>query len=182
MTLLEEVMLYRDAGAVKRYHTVRMLRQQDLASHSFGVLMLIKTIDPNCSKNLLLAALHHDLPELITGDIPAPAKRASADLSVRLEELEKGTAPLHQDFGLMPVEEALLKWCDTFELVLHCTEEYLMGNNYAKAPLTKGLSWCNGDRARNVLDEFAAVHVKQNVRQLCDAMNKVFKEKEHGCQ
>lgn len=142
MNALETAMLYREAGAVSRYHTVRTLRQQDLSSHSHNVAMLVHLLYPECRKELLLACMYHDLPELVTGDIPAPAKRASVKLGLLLEEMEKGTAPLHQDFGLTPFEEAVLKWCDTFELVLFCTEEMLMGNSYALAPLRKGLSWC----------------------------------------
>jgi hypothetical protein len=151
MTALEEAMLYRDAGAVKRYHTVRTVRQQDLSAHTHGVLMLIKQVYPECSRHLLIAAMHHDLPELITGDVPAPVKRSSPGLAVVLEELEKGAAPLYQDMGLTPFEECVLKWCDTFELVLYCMEEVLMGNDYAAIPMRRGLNWCKNDHPGKVL-------------------------------
>jgi len=151
MNQLETALLFRDAGAVKRYHTCRMSRQQDLAAHTHGVLMLVLQVYPECSKRLMIAALHHDLPELITGDIPAPAKRNSATLSVHLEEMEKATGPLYVDMGLTTFEECVLKWCDTFELVLFCMEEVLMGNMYATGPLTKGLEWCQNDHTSKVL-------------------------------
>ena len=151
MNQLQKAMLFRDAGAVKRYHTCRMARQQDLAAHTHGVAMLVLQVFPECSKNLLVATLHHDLPELVTGDIPAPTKRGSVVLTLELERMEQGTAPLYVDMGLSPFEECVLKWCDTFELVLFCMEDLLMGNVYATAPLRKGLHWCRHEHAGKTL-------------------------------
>ncbi len=141
MTPFEQANLMRDAAAVKRYHTVRTLREQTVGAHTFGVMQLIDQIYPEARKEVYIAAMHHDLPELITGDIPAPMKRQLPRLAVLLEEAEKGTVPLHRDCGLTAFEEAVLKWCDLMELVLWCLEELYHGNTYAVHPCTKGLTW-----------------------------------------
>lgn len=138
---LELAALMRDAAAVRRYHTRRMLREQTLAEHSFGVQQLILQIMPEPPARLLVAAIHHDLPEYVTGDVPGPAKRASPRMEVLFEELEKGCAPLYLDCNLTPYEEAVLKWCDTMELVLFCLEEVQMGNAYAGETVATGLRW-----------------------------------------
>lgn len=137
----ERACLMRDAGAVKRYHTVRTLRLQTVAEHTFGVMQLIDHIYPDARKEVLIAAMHHDLPEFVTGDIPAPVKRQLPRLAVLLEEAERGTAPLYRDMDLTAFEEAVVKWCDLMELVLWCLEEVQLGNTYAMAPCQKGLLW-----------------------------------------
>lgn len=141
MSTYETALLFRDAGAVKRYHACRMTREQTLAAHSFGVAMLVQQVFPECRKELLLAAMKHDLPELITGDIPAPVKRTSVAISLILEEMEKGTAPLYEDYDLTSQEASVLKWADLTELVLWCLEEVQIGNTYAMKPAQTGVVW-----------------------------------------
>jgi 5'-deoxynucleotidase YfbR-like HD superfamily hydrolase len=160
MKQLVEARLYRDAGAVKRYHTQRTLRPQSVGEHSFGVLMLIRQLHPDCSRELVWTALHHDLPELMTGDIPAPAKRAHPEMDTYLEEFESSLAPLYYAAQMMDPEEALLlKWADTMELVLWCLEEYRMGNHTVGMcdMIRRGLGWILARRvpiyAQNFTDE-----------------------------
>lgn len=141
MTPYETALLFRDAGAVKRYHSCRMTREQTLATHSFGVAMLVQQVFPECRKEVILAAMKHDLPEFITGDIPAPVKRASVGMSLMLEEMEKGTAPLYEDFDLTSPEASVLKWADLMELVLWCLEEVQIGNTYAMKQAQTGIVW-----------------------------------------
>lgn len=144
MNPLVEAKLYRDAGNVRRYHTQRTLRAQTVAEHSFGVCMLIRQVWPDCSRNLLFAAMHHDLPELMTGDIPAPAKRAHPQMDAYLEEFEASLHPLYFNTEYMSAEElATLKWADTMELVLWCLEEWRMGNHLSNIGdmVRRGLGW-----------------------------------------
>lgn len=144
MKALTEAKLYRDAGGVRRYHTQRTLRSQTVAEHSFGICMLIRQVWPDCSRAMLFAALHHDLPELMTGDIPAPAKRAHPEMDAYLEHFEQSLHPLYYDTEFMGAEElAVLKWADTMELVLWCLEEYRMGNHMPSVcdMIRRGLGW-----------------------------------------
>jgi 5'-deoxynucleotidase YfbR-like HD superfamily hydrolase len=174
MTPLQEAVLLREAASVKRWHTQRTLREQTLAHHSYGVAMLAWSLDPDCRKDVILACMKHDLPEFITGDMPAHTKRNHPAIAIMLEEAEKGCAPLYEDFHLTVHEERLVKFCDLLELVFFCNEERAMGNAYALGPMQKGLLWlwellpslqgCRAyTRARDVLVEFTADMRRINV-------------------
>lgn len=145
MKALTEATLYRDAGNVKRYHTKCTLRQQTVAEHTFGVLMLVKQVAEydselyNC--RFVEAVLHHDLPELMTGDIPAPIKRAHPQLGPLLDDIEEGLAPLCISVMLTSDQEALLKWADKMELVLWCLEELEMGNTQVRDMIRVTMGW-----------------------------------------
>lgn len=146
MSPLTEAKLYRDAGAVTRYHAKRTLRTQTVADHTFGMLMLVKQVTnltwpPHQMRRLYEAVMHHDLPELFTGDVPAPIKRAHPELGPLMDSIEEGLAPLYQDFALSEEEACLLKWADRMELVLWCLEEYRMGNTYMGDTVRRGMGW-----------------------------------------
>jgi len=144
MKALVEATLYRDAGAVKRYHVKRTHRTQSIAEHTFGMLMLVKQVAPHIDKYMLYEAiLHHDLPELMTGDVPAPIKRVHPELGPLMDTIERDLHPLYSPIleGLTQEEAALLKWADRMELVLWCLEEFRMGNGYMKPTVARGLGW-----------------------------------------
>lgn len=141
MKPLVKAELFRDAAAVKRYHAKRVLREQSVGAHSFNMMLLVQQVMPNCRKEVLLAVMHHDLPELVTGDIPAPIKRAHPMLGPLMDEIEQDLAPLYHDFKLFEDEAAVVKWADRMELVLWCLEEYRMGNTYTKDTIRRGMGW-----------------------------------------
>lgn len=121
---MNEFMTLYKAGRVKRYHTCDV-PAQELGQHSWGVAMIVHAIYPNHNPPgyLLMDALTHDLAESFTGDVPAPAKWASIKLSEALEEMEarfNHTYNIGPVGGLNPKEVAILRWADTFELVLYC--------------------------------------------------------------
>jgi 5'-deoxynucleotidase YfbR-like HD superfamily hydrolase len=146
MKALTEAQLYRDAGAVKRYHVKRTHRTQTVAEHTFGMLMLLKQVmNPTFPSHgmwrIYEAVMHHDLPELMTGDIPAPIKRVHPELGPLMDSIEADLHPLYRDYGLSAEEGALLKWADRAELVLWCLEEYRLGNQYVRPTIARGLGW-----------------------------------------
>ena len=148
MKALVEATLYRDAGAVKRYHVKRTHRTQTIAEHTFGMLMLVKQVTEGQGEyglqsraTLYEAILHHDLPELMTGDVPAPIKRVHPELGPLMDSIEQDLYPLYRDYTLTQEESALLKWADRMELVLWCLEEFRMGNTYTKPTVARGLGW-----------------------------------------
>lgn len=146
MKPLVEAQLYRDAGAIKRYHVKRTLRQQTVAEHTFGVLMLVKQVAVMSLSHQDLVAvyetiMHHDLPELFTGDVPAPIKRAHPELGPLLDRIESELHPLYQDYQLEPHMVSLCKWADRMELVLWCLEEVRMGNTFCTQTVRRGLGW-----------------------------------------
>lgn len=139
---LVDVTLMRDAADVARYHTKRTIRQQTIGQHSFNMLTLLLKVLPGARRELLLSCVFHDLPELITGDVPAPVKRAHPDLKDMLDRAEWGIgAPLYRDFLLTEEEIDLLKWADRMELVLWCLEEVRYGNTFAVDTVRRGMGW-----------------------------------------
>ncbi len=92
------------SGHITRWHMVRTQREQTLAEHLYLVTMYADEIarkvlnDYSDSDRLKLLSwtLEHDTPEILTGDIPTPAKRclqqAYTDGNDPLEQLEDSIA------------------------------------------------------------------------------------------
>jgi 5'-deoxynucleotidase YfbR-like HD superfamily hydrolase len=67
-----------------------------------------------------MAALYHDVPELILGDIPATAKWSFPEVQKAFEKAEKKVMDdLGLEFVLSPEEKNKLKMADMLELVLY---------------------------------------------------------------
>ena len=104
-----------NGGVSKRYHTVDTLKSQDIAAHSFGVAWLCEVLtDGKASKELIMAALAHDLAEHIVGDLPSPSKRAlgqhfmnAFDIRENHELLANGVG--HYEYRLTKLEARALK-------------------------------------------------------------------------
>lgn len=131
---------WRAGNAVKRYHTQPRLIPETVGHHSANVCAILLHLDPSCSRNLLLAALQHDLPEALTGDIPAPAKWKSSSLQASLSILENEWGKEHgiTTPNLTAEEHELLKLADILDLTLSSLEECRLGNSYAKDLVAKG--------------------------------------------
>jgi 5'-deoxynucleotidase YfbR-like HD superfamily hydrolase len=130
-----------EAGAVRRYHAKRVTVDQTVADHSWGVIVVLMWLYyPNLPpvKLFQLAAMH-DVPEAVTGDIPAPAKWRSAALSEALTLLENEVLSEYgltlDDYGNDPV----LMFADNAELVMHCVSELRLGNRNFLQTYERGL-------------------------------------------
>lgn len=76
------------AGEVRRGHTVRDFHQT-IAEHSWRVAALLWHAYRGAPPaGLIEAALFHDAAEILTGDIPAPAKWGNGALEAALREAE----------------------------------------------------------------------------------------------
>lgn len=118
-----------NAGAVRRYHTQNLLKDQDLAAHSWGVALVIREIMPG-NLHLVEAALTHDLAESVTGDIPYTGKKKYPKLKQTSLEAEREFAMVNgTPLQLTPVEQKCLAWADMFECYLYSMREVDMGNN-----------------------------------------------------
>ena len=72
---IQDVLL---ASSVKRWTVVNTIHQQNLAEHTFNVVMIARAIAKRLGiddTKIIKYALDHDLDEILTGDIPTPAKR-----------------------------------------------------------------------------------------------------------
>ena len=117
-----------EGGEVERYHTVRTLQTETVGHHSFGVAMFCHLLLPESSKDLILAALTHDLAEHRLGDIPSPAKKEYG-IGEQVNELEeKLLRSVGLNFELLPEEKRALKLADIFQGMSFCLRELQLGN------------------------------------------------------
>ena len=124
--------LARQAQTVQRYHIERTIRRQSVGEHTFGVLCVAMELsNGSMSAALVSAILHHDVPEAITGDVPATARWKSPALQASLALLDNEVIERYglQDHELLsPAELRILKLSDLLELVMFCIEDAEMGN------------------------------------------------------
>lgn len=148
-------------GQVRRCHTRRVLRQQTVGEHSFGVAWLCALMfGPETRAALLVNALAHDLAEQVVGDIPAPTKHHLNEEARRsLEDLEETV--LFQSNIILPdlteEERVVLKIADCLDLMMYCVEERNAGN-----------------RDRNILDMFR--QASDYARELLPKLNGALKD------
>jgi 5'-deoxynucleotidase YfbR-like HD superfamily hydrolase len=132
----------RPGMSVKRLHTVPTIKEHTVGHHSCGVALLTTLLchtkkrnywvsrNHIPSANVLIWALHHDLAEYHTGDVPAPVKWANNLISLGLEEIERGVlerllGPTHY---LDEEELLVVKQADSLDLLTACYEEIMLGN------------------------------------------------------
>jgi 5'-deoxynucleotidase YfbR-like HD superfamily hydrolase len=132
--VLRPLAFYRRGGIVKRFHCFDLIKENTVGHHTFNVvaLVLLCVGEDRVSKDLLFAAMQHDLPEQETGDIPAPFKRSIPGLREQMWDAEVG---IFEKNGIYAYEKRLsteertwLKLADSLEGALFCGEEYKRGN------------------------------------------------------
>lgn len=133
LTLSKRLDYIERGGGVQRMHTIPTLAPQNVAAHSFGVAWWcwLLSHDNQPSVDLLMAALQHDLPEQVTGDIPSPAKSLLNINSAILDmEFDLNSAAELPPFEKLISESELrvLKMADTLELMQHCIREKQLGS------------------------------------------------------
>ena len=97
------------SGNVKRWHCNldRALRESGdtTASHQWRCAMLLMMLHPLPSAHLLGCVLTHDVPEIITGDVPAPAKGGVLGEVLAMAETE-----VAENFGLPIPTDKDVRW------------------------------------------------------------------------
>lgn len=135
--------IYRGA-LTKRFHTIPTLRVQNVGEHSFGVAWLCEWLTGGtASKDLIMAALAHDLAEHITGDIPAPAKRAMGirELVSNREAVLLRSNNINYEDRLSEPELGVLKMADALDGMIYCLREVQLGNSTMKVVFTRFKSY-----------------------------------------
>lgn len=126
-----------DSGGVVRYHNVPGMDKQTNAEHQWGVATMIQRMDPECRKVLILAGMHHDVGEAVTGDVPFTAKKASSILKTELDIIEsnhKKYLGVDWEECLLPSEMVMLKDADQLEGMWYCITQMRKGCKAANAP------------------------------------------------
>lgn len=118
-----------NGGKTKRFHTADTLTSQTVGEHSFGVAWLCHLIYPKASKNLILAALAHDLAEHVVGDVSSPFKKAYPGVASALNELEISLLDEFElKFQLAEEEKLILKLADLIDGMMWAVRERRMGS------------------------------------------------------
>jgi 5'-deoxynucleotidase YfbR-like HD superfamily hydrolase len=132
-------------GTIKRYHTLEIIGEQSVASHSWGVAIIVEYLDPEINKNTVLKALTHDVAELSTGDIPAPVKWEEFELVQALKQIEQkyeqklGVAKYSRHMSQK--EKSLFKQADMFELLFFCVRQRRLGNANMNIVFSNGIEF-----------------------------------------
>jgi len=142
---LARLKLMRSAARVGRFHTVPTIRAQSVGEHTFGVLAILFEIgqgDPDFNIDVIYAALQHDTPEAITGDVPAPAKWLYPAVEVGLRAAERYVKDSFELRGvaMSPRQTQMIKFADALELTIYSIEELDMGNRHMAVMAFNALS------------------------------------------
>lgn len=130
--MLKKILEARAAGVVQRFHTVRLLHPENVAEHSFNVVNIVVALTQGtASQSLLLAALAHDMGEVVIGDYPANIKKQlPTEVRRHVDEMEMlALHSIHPYLPVLPAEEHyVLELADRLDGLLKCRDELRMGN------------------------------------------------------
>ena len=136
---------------ISRWSLMRNTRSENVAEHSFHVAVLAhalavisrdvfgREIDPG---RVTTAALYHDMPEILTGDLPTPIKYYGADIKEAYKRIEKEasekllsnlTPEMKKGIADAALEadeyiNRLIKAADKLDAYIKCLEEMNAGN------------------------------------------------------
>jgi 5'-deoxynucleotidase YfbR-like HD superfamily hydrolase len=135
-------MYMREAFRIRRFHTItHVAMEETVGQHTANLINMLIFLYDELPPKVLLRALYHDAPELITGDLPAPAKWLSKELSAAIDVME---ARVQRDMELFnepmsEFDEAMLKYADMMDLCFKAVEEISVGNQLFFPLLMRGL-------------------------------------------
>lgn len=170
---------------IHRWALMRNTRQENISEHSHEVAVLAHAlavltnrhyggqVDPaRCA----LLAVYHDVPEILTGDMPTPVKyynpsireayrqveQAACDklLGMLPEELREEYAPLLGGEDDSP-EHRLVKAADKLSALIKCTEELAQGNREfasARVATERSIRAMDIPAANEFLDNYLAAY------------------------
>ena len=138
---------------IHRWALMRNTRPENISEHSHEVAVVAHALallhnkhyggqaDP---KTCVLLAVYHDVPEILTGDMPTPVKYYNGEirnayrqvesaaceklLRVLPEELREDYAPLLTETAGTEEERRIVKAADKISALIKCVEELGQGN------------------------------------------------------
>lgn len=143
---------------ITRWSLMHSGREESLSEHTADTAILAHTLcliaqtitgTPVRSEAVAVAALYHDAPEILTGDLPTPVKYKSAQIQQAYKlleaqsiqtmgqmlpgELSAQLMPYLTGEILTPEERRLLKAADRLSALIKCMEECQSGNREFEA-------------------------------------------------
>lgn len=145
---------------ITRWSLMHSTRAESLSEHTCDTALLAHMLcliarrytgTPCRPKTVAVAALYHDAPEIVTGDLPTPVKYRSETLRQAYKALERESVdamgallpdalreevqPFLSGELLTPEEHRLLKAADRLSALIKCLEEQRSGNHEFDAAL-----------------------------------------------
>jgi 5'-deoxynucleotidase len=150
---------------VKRWVTIKTLRDQNVAEHSFAVAVIVmelwqrlklREMDIPTALETITWALFHDGPEVLTGDIDGKFKRDFPVVKKAIAEAEADAFPWYRDTidGISVLAVALVKLADKMESIAFIRQ------------------WGLGARADDVRRELEAILFTELVPRAAEVMGK----------
>ncbi len=165
---------------INRWALMRNTRNENLCEHSFEVAYIAHSLSVIGNKRLgknydcgevTLAALYHDVPEVLTGDMPTPVKYHNDEIETAFKKVEAAAADklismipddLSEHYSSLlrckdPEIKKLIKAADKISALIKCAEEMKVGNgefSSAKAAAEKALKNLDCEEANIFLAEF----------------------------
>ena len=140
----------RDAGRVSRMHTYGV-SDYSVGQHTYNMMQMLLHFWPKeeLSLHLATAVMLHDVPEVLLGDIPSPAK-SMGDVGSAFHELEHRVFVSMYHYNplemLTDLEKTWLRTLDVIELYLWILEEIGRGNrSYKMKCILKNMTEVMGD-------------------------------------
>lgn len=124
------------ASHVKRWHIVECTKTQTVAEHSFNVAIIAEEIcrkigiSGDIRSEVMDYAIHHDVPEVILGDLPTSVKSVFGEDA--LEEVEKISEELDPlAWSTNPEVKRIVKLADLLDSVIFLAQ-YGVGTHAKK--------------------------------------------------
>lgn len=127
---LDRIRALREAGNVRRAHTIPYHGEYTNGKHSYDALSILLVCHPNPSVNLIKAVLWHDTAERWLGDLPHPAKRAFPLLGDAYTAAEESILAQMGVPSLTKEESRWLRAVDTIEFWCWCKDQEAIGNQH----------------------------------------------------
>lgn len=121
------------ASDIQRWHTARTIKSQSVGEHTYRALQLLRYIayPLDLSSNTIFAMLDHDVPEVVTGDVPFSAKREHSELKFAVDAVESIVRlEFEARYDLTPELKSLIKQADLLEMAYFGLEEANLGNKF----------------------------------------------------
>lgn len=164
---------------ITRWSLMHSTRAESLSEHTCDTALLAHTLcliarrytgTPCRPKTVAVAALYHDAPEIITGDMPTPVKYHSLELRGAYKDVEKMAndrllAMLPEDLRACfapylceghDYDHQIVKAADSLSAYLKCVEERRAGNHEFDAA---------GEAIRRQLDAITMPEVQDFIRE-----------------
>lgn len=131
-SVANKIKFAREGAGVERVHSTRGLRPYPVGTHSFNMVNMLLIIWPEAPRKLIIACLHHDIPERLTGDMPSFAKRFGVQNTEVQEQIEHHV--LETCFGVdyeRDLKASLKDWLyamDVLEFYCWVRDELSLGN------------------------------------------------------